>query len=81
MRWRLAIEETQHGLETYQFSHALVHQAIYEELSPSRRVRLHSRIGEALEAIYGANADAHASELAEHNGQSNELEDSLKAIR
>jgi DNA-binding CsgD family transcriptional regulator len=35
----------------------------------SRRVRLHARIGEALEALYGPDAEAHAAELAYHFAQ------------
>jgi tetratricopeptide (TPR) repeat protein len=52
--------------ERYQFSHALVQQTLAEELSPSRRVRMHARIGEALEELYGVNAETHAAELAYH---------------
>ena len=47
------IEALPRGLERYQFSHALIQQALSEELSPSRRVRLHARIGDALEELYG----------------------------
>ncbi|MFQ6029367.1 MAG: LuxR C-terminal-related transcriptional regulator, partial [Dehalococcoidia bacterium] len=50
----------------YQFSHALVQQTLAEELSPSRRVRLHARIGTALESLCGTNVEAHAAELAYH---------------
>ena len=37
-----------------------------EDLSSSRRVRLHARIAEALEELYGADLEAHATELAHH---------------
>jgi predicted ATPase len=56
------IEEAE-GQERYQFSHALIGQTLAGELSSSRRVRLHARIGEALEGIYAANVEAHAAEL------------------
>ena len=36
------------------------------ELSLTRRVRLHARIAEMLEELYGPEADAHAAELAYH---------------
>ncbi|MFQ6030601.1 MAG: LuxR C-terminal-related transcriptional regulator, partial [Dehalococcoidia bacterium] len=55
--------------ERYQFSHALVQETLAEELSTSRKARLHARIGEALEDLYGAGAEAHASELAYHFGK------------
>jgi DNA-binding CsgD family transcriptional regulator/RecA/RadA recombinase len=60
------IEELPGPGERYQFTHALVQQTLVEELSTSRRVRLHARIAEALEKLYGSDADAHAAELAHH---------------
>jgi tetratricopeptide (TPR) repeat protein len=60
------IEALPDRMEAYRFSHALIQQTLSEELTPSRRVRLHARIGEALEGFYGANATAHATELAHH---------------
>ena len=60
------IEEMAGGIDRYSFSHALVQQTLLEELSPSRRVRLHARIGVALEGLYGEEAEAHAAELAYH---------------
>jgi DNA-binding CsgD family transcriptional regulator len=60
------IEGLPGGEERYQFSHALVQQTLSEALSASRRVRLHARIAEALEAFYGADVEAHAAELAHH---------------
>jgi DNA-binding CsgD family transcriptional regulator len=38
--------------ERYDFAHALVRQALYERLSPSRRARLHRRLAEALERLH-----------------------------
>ena len=60
------IEELPGGRERYQFSHALVQETLSEELSTSRKVRLHAQIGQALEELYGTNAEAHASELPHH---------------
>ncbi len=48
----------------YRFTHALVQQALYEELSAVRRARLHARVGAALENL--APDDARLSELARH---------------
>ncbi len=50
----------------YHFSHSLIQQALAEELSTTRRVRLHARIAEALESNYGPDAEAQAAELAHH---------------
>jgi len=55
--------------DVYQFSHALVQQTLRERLSTSRRVRLHSKIGEALETLYGEQPGDHAAELAYHFGE------------
>ena len=60
------LEELDRGEERYQFSHALIQQTLYEELSTSRRVRLHARIGESLEEMYGRDVEAYAAELAHH---------------
>jgi class 3 adenylate cyclase/tetratricopeptide (TPR) repeat protein len=48
----------------YTFAHALVRSALYEELTTNRRVRMHWRIGEALEARHERHLDAHLDELA-----------------
>ncbi len=60
------IEELPRSVGRYQFTHALIQETLAEELSATRRVRLHARIAEALEALYGDQAEAHASELAHH---------------
>jgi DNA-binding SARP family transcriptional activator len=51
---------------SYEFSHALIRQALYEELSASRRTRLHKKIGEAIESVYSGAIDAHLVDLAHH---------------
>ena len=48
------------------FSHALVRETLHEELSTSRRVALHARVGEALEDFYAHDVEAHIGELAYH---------------
>ncbi len=50
--------------DTYDFTHALIRHTLYGELSPSRQVRLHRQIAEALERAYGERAFEHAAELA-----------------
>jgi class 3 adenylate cyclase/tetratricopeptide (TPR) repeat protein len=50
--------------EVYDFAHALIRHALYAELSPSRQVRLHRRIAEGLERIWGERAPDHAGEIA-----------------
>lgn len=50
----------------YRFSHALIRETLAHELPTRRRLRLHGAVGEALEAHYGARAEQHAAELANH---------------
>ncbi|MDJ0848413.1 MAG: AAA family ATPase [Myxococcota bacterium] len=54
------------ALGQYSFSHALIRETLYEELSAPERVRLHRRVGLVLEAIHGAESRAHLPELAHH---------------
>ena len=60
------IEEVPGEIDHYRFNHALIQQSLSDEMTTSRRVRLHARIGEALEELYGENIEEHASELAYH---------------
>jgi DNA-binding CsgD family transcriptional regulator/tetratricopeptide (TPR) repeat protein len=63
------IQEVPGQGDAYQFSHALVQQTLRERLSTSRRVRLHARIGETWETLYGDQPGDHTSELAYHFAQ------------
>ncbi|MFQ6029676.1 MAG: LuxR C-terminal-related transcriptional regulator [Dehalococcoidia bacterium] len=63
------IEDMPGQRDRYQFSHALIQQTLAEEVTTSRTVRLHARIGEALEQLYDADVGAHAAELAHHFSQ------------
>jgi len=51
--------------ESCDFIHALVRHALYEQLSPPRRVRLHRQIAEAMEHCFGDRVAEHAAEVAE----------------
>jgi tetratricopeptide (TPR) repeat protein len=53
-------------LGRYRFSHDLVRETLYDELSPGRRVRLHRRIAEVLEDLYAGPSGGHLAELAFH---------------
>ena len=50
----------------YRFSHDLVRETLYGELSPKRRARLHLRVAEVIEALFPTSIDAHLAELAFH---------------
>ena len=60
------IEELPRAVGRYQFTHALIQETLAGELSSTRKVRLHARIAEALELLYGGDDEAHAAELAHH---------------
>jgi DNA-binding SARP family transcriptional activator/tetratricopeptide (TPR) repeat protein len=52
--------------ERLRFSHALVRDALYEQLGAARRVRLHAQIGEALVGLYERDPEPHLAEMAHH---------------
>ena len=60
------IQEVPGQGDVYEFCHALVQQTLRERLSTSRRVRLHAKIGETLETLYGDQPGDRAAELAYH---------------
>jgi hypothetical protein len=57
--------ETAGPADTYVFHHALIRHALYDQVSPSRRLRLHRRVAEAMEAAAGSDlGPAPAGEIA-----------------
>jgi DNA-binding winged helix-turn-helix (wHTH) protein/tetratricopeptide (TPR) repeat protein len=74
------IAESHESLGRYAFSHALIRQSIYEELSTPLRVRLHRQLGEVLEEIYRDAPEAHLDALSHHFFQAAPGGDVDKAI-
>ena len=74
------IEELPQAVGRYQFTHALIQETLTEELALTRRVRLHARIAETLEQLYGDNAEAHAAELAHHFAEAQTILGSGKLV-
>jgi predicted ATPase len=60
------VDELPRTVGRYSFSHALIHETLYDELTTTRRVRVHRRIGEILEQLYATNLEPHLDELAYH---------------
>lgn len=60
------VVEEREGAGRYWFTHALMQETLLEELSTTRRVRLHGRIGEAMEQRLGARAAEQPARLALH---------------
>jgi DNA-binding NarL/FixJ family response regulator len=69
------------GDESYAFRHALMREAVYEDLLPGERGDLHLRLADALEANPALSADSvgPAAELAWHWKQAHELPHALRA--
>ena len=82
----LIVEE--HGVQgRFSFSHALIREVLYEKLSETRRIRLHSRIGEVLEnsspadAVPLADLAYHFVQAASLNGYERAVDYATRAAR
>ena len=71
------IAELPRSPDQYWFSHALIRETLYEELSTTRRVRLHRQIGEALEEL---DAEGNLPQLAYHFAEAAPGGDVEKAV-
>ncbi len=65
----------------YGFAHALYQEVVYEQLSASRRVRLHRQIGERVEQGYGEHVREMAAELAMHFEQGRDYERAVQYLQ
>jgi predicted ATPase len=65
----------------YGFRHALHQEVVYERLSTGRRVELHRRIGERLEAGLGERAIEVATELAMHFERGRDVSRAIRYLR
>jgi class 3 adenylate cyclase/tetratricopeptide (TPR) repeat protein len=74
------IRERRERPGTYEFSHALIRQTLYGELSTPRRVRMHRRVGEALERRFADSIETHLPELAYHAYEAAPGGDVAKAV-
>jgi class 3 adenylate cyclase len=74
------VRERRGLVSNYEFTHALIRQTLYSELSTPRRIRLHRQILEALEAYWHGATSGHLSELAFHAFQAAPGGDVEKAV-
>jgi DNA-binding CsgD family transcriptional regulator len=63
------------------FGHALVQQAVYEEIPPMQRAQVHAVVAQALEGLHQHNLVGHAGELAHHFSEAEALLGTEKIVR
>ena len=63
------------------FAHVLIRDTLYDGLTSARRVRLHRKILEGLEALYGKETGAHLAELAHHAVTGSDFDKGLRYAR
>ncbi len=60
------LAESSDHVGRFRFAHALINQTLYDGLGATRRARMHQRVAQALEDLYGADPGEHLGELALH---------------
>ncbi len=56
-----------HAVEArFRFAHELIRQTLISGLTLPRRQRLHVRVAETMEQVYGRGAEAYAADMAHH---------------
>jgi DNA-binding winged helix-turn-helix (wHTH) protein len=73
------LEDSQRA-DTFRFRHALIRETLYDELSGTRRARLHARVAETLESLHHADPASYFSQLAYHFAEAARTGSSGKAV-
>lgn len=74
------ISETS-ALGRYAFTHILIRETLYEDLTAAKRMRLHRTVAETLEKSYAAQLELRLPELAHHWFKSAQAGDADKTMR
>ena len=69
------------GESWYRFRHALVRDAVYEGVSPSRRAHWHAAVLDLMEQRLGARVEEHAADLAYHAARAEALVGSSRVVK
>ena len=75
------IDEIPMEVGRYRFAHALIRDTLLEEMSNTRKVRLHAVISEVLEQLYGRDSQDHAAEIAQHLAEAVTVTGSERLVR
>ena len=73
------ISETS-ALGRYAFTHILIRETLYEDLTAAKRMRLHRTVAETLEAFYAPAPESRLPELAHHWFKSAQAGDAAKTM-
>jgi predicted ATPase len=74
------VTEVPQVLGRYRFTHALVREALYEEIETSERALIHRRVAETLEQMQGMDPPSNLSEIAFHHTEGASPDEFEKAI-
>ena len=74
------VDEAHDGLGHFRFSHELVRETLVDGLTSLRRIRLHRRIGEAIEELHGERNPGFLTECAHHFSEAAPAGEPLKAV-
>jgi energy-coupling factor transporter ATP-binding protein EcfA2 len=69
------------ALGRYAFTHILIRETLYEDLTAAKRMRLHRTVAETLEASYASSLESRLPELAHHWFKSAQAGDAAKTMR
>ena len=76
----LIFEERSFPEKEYAFRHVLVQESVYQSIPWKRRLELHRRGAEAVEALYAEHLDAHFEQIAYHYDRSDRTEKAIEYL-
>ncbi len=74
------VQSTVDAPGNWQFTHALIRETIYEELSTADRLRMHAQAGDALVAVHAGRPESALTRIAHHYYQAGALGYSENAV-